>query len=226
MHLVLVLQGFLDHLKECGLLDDTLVVITSDHGDLFGEHDRVGHGGGTHNRVFHVPLAFHWRGHIAPGESDHAVQLVDVLSTVLDLIGIPVPGGLDGRSLAPAIRGDPASLPKRPAISELVGRSEDCAPGRVDRSCRVQMTIAQTTRFKLVRSTDGRRRALFDLAADPEESVDVSAAHPSVLDALEAAVAEYDALRAGSAPTGRARHLDTGVEPDTLKRLEALGYVE
>ena len=52
---------------------------------------------------------------------------------------------------------------------------------------------------------------------------------PEILErvtALEAAVAEYDALRAGSAPTGRARHLDTGVEPDTLKRLEALGYVE
>jgi arylsulfatase A-like enzyme len=220
------LRGFLDQLEERDLLRNTLVVVTSDHGELFGEHDRVGHGGGTHNRVFHVPLAFYWKNHIAPGASEHTVQLVDILPTVLDLVGIDVPGGLDGRSLGPVIRGDATSPPNRPALSELFGRRETCAPGRTDRSCYVPLTIAQTARFKLVRATDGQRRELFDLQNDPEEEVDVSSAHPSVVDALEIAVEEYDALRPRPKAARRARDADSDVDADTWRRLEELGYVE
>jgi len=89
-------------LEARGALANTIVVITSDHGELFGEHGIVAHGNNLYLPVLHVPLLL-----VAPGRAPGAVRiqtlasLRDLPSTILDLAGIPNPG-LPGRSLAPA----------------------------------------------------------------------------------------------------------------------------
>jgi len=76
-------RALLDSIDELGLTRRTLIVLTSDHGEQFGERGRLGHGSTLDNRVLHVPLGFHWPDGIVPGSSDSPVELVDVMPTIL-----------------------------------------------------------------------------------------------------------------------------------------------
>src|SRR5262249_44938416 len=123
--------------------DDWLVVLTADHGESLGENNYFfDHGDFVSNAELHVPLAFVF----APGDPLQAsrsppdwVSLVDVSPTLIELLDLhptqAAQGQLDGRSLAPALRGEP--LPDRPVFAEC---GEALFPGFVHR--RVQFNIA------------------------------------------------------------------------------------
>lgn len=213
--------AFLDELAVLGLEEDTLVVLLADHGDQFGERGKVGHGESLHNTVLHVPLGFRWKGRIEAGESDAPVQLVDVMPTVLELLGLPAPEGVDGRSLARWILRRPGEVEARPAFSELRGPGSECERLGLGRRCGLNRYAVQTGRFKLVVSERPASEALYDLEADPGEQHDVGAEHPEELSRHRALLEQYLATR---------RDGDAGEEPEapldsaTLGRLEALGY--
>ena len=215
--------GFLDELAALGLEDETLVVLLADHGDQFGERGKVGHGESLHNRVLHVPLGFRWPGRIEPGESPAPVQLVDVMPTVLELIGEPVPAGLDGRSLAPWILREPELPAPRAAFSELRGPNSECERLDLDRHCRLYRYSVQTERFKFVSSEVPPGEVLYDLDVDPAELQDVAAEHPEEL-------ARHRALLKAYLADGRVDEADAGEEqaldPTTRGRLQALGYIQ
>ncbi len=214
-----IVGGFLERLEAVGIAGSTLVVLTSDHGEQFGEHGSVGHGNSLHNRVLHVPLGFAWPLQLAPGASDTPVQLVDVLPTVLDLVGLPVPANLDGRSLAPLLRGEP--LPERPAFSELRTAPGVCKRlGQAD-DCRLDRYAVQTARFKLIASRRPPSEALYDLAEDPLETRDAAAEHPEELARHRALLEAYLASPARDPGSGAEAALDA----QTLRQLEALGYL-
>lgn len=110
-------------LDRLALAPNTIVVVTADHGDEFGEHGIRFHARSLFNQVTRVPLLVYWppaQGGTAQGHVDATpVSLVDVTPTVLELAGVPLPAGLNGRSLASATRtGAPA--PARPVLIELV----------------------------------------------------------------------------------------------------------
>ena len=210
-------EGLLQELARLDLDRDTLVVLTADHGEEFG--DKIGHGGSLHNTVLHVPLGFRWPGHVAAGETEDQVQLVDVMPTVLDLIGLPAPGGLDGRTLGPALDGEPGTLEARPAFSELITARGECERLGLPAACRLGRYAVQTGRFKLIASRKPERRVLYDLSADPLETTDVSEQHPAVLAKLGAML---DAYLAG---TAREPTEPLTIDKDTLQRLETLGYL-
>lgn len=105
-------------LRAKDLLQDTLVIITSDHGQALGEHDVVGHGFLLSEPVIRVPLILGgWRG--LEGRTDIAtrVGLVDIAPTLLDLAGRPEAISTQGRSIAPALLGE--SLPEVPYYAEV-----------------------------------------------------------------------------------------------------------
>lgn len=102
-------------LEENGFLDDTIVVIHADHGDSFGEHGNVAHGGSLFDEVVHVPLLLYVPG-MPPRRVDDPVGLVDVMPTLLDVMGLPDPGRLQGRSLRALLEG--GALPRRPVFFE------------------------------------------------------------------------------------------------------------
>ena len=102
------------------LLADTLVVVTSDHGEAFMEHGRIQHGTEPYRELTHVPVI------LRPPEGwarfrvvEHVVGLIDLMPTVLDLLGLPVPESCQGRSFAPGLRGEP--IPRRLHYSEGAG---------------------------------------------------------------------------------------------------------
>lgn len=107
----------LDYLKRSGLARDTLVMIYSDHGMEFFEHDTWGQGNSAIGDFSaRVPIILSGSAIPQPRRIDCVTRTVDIVPTVLDLLGLPQPMGLDGASLAPAIRGEP--FPDLPAFYE------------------------------------------------------------------------------------------------------------
>ena len=99
---------------------DTLVVLTSDHGESLGEHGLLGHSNLYDDNLL-VPLVVSYPGRLPGGAVvDEQVRSVDVVPTVLDLLGLAVPEGLDGVSLVPLIEGGAGSAPP-PAWSLAAG---------------------------------------------------------------------------------------------------------
>jgi arylsulfatase A-like enzyme len=218
-----LVSAFLQELAGLGLEQDTLVVLLSDHGEQFGEDGKAGHGESLHNRVLHVPLGFRWPGRIEPGESEVPVQLVDVMPSVLELVGQQVPAGLDGRSLAPLmLRRPDGSLP-RAAFSELRAPSSECARLDLEPDCELYRYSVQTQRFKLVSSQRPTVEALYDLQADPAELRDVAGEHQ---DELARHRALLDAHLAGGRADAAVRKQARALDPATRSRLHALGYLE
>jgi arylsulfatase A-like enzyme len=161
-----LLGEFFDGLVARGLDGDTLVVVVGDHGQGLGRGDQ------PYDRfesllvredAIHVPLVF-LHPDLPRGTSvvDTAVGLADVYPTVLDLVGLPVPEGSDGASLA---------RPYQPRV--MVSRAMTWWP-----------LSARAGRFKLVVDYPGDPPELYDIPADPWEIADVSARHPDVTDAL------------------------------------------
>jgi len=153
-------------LRRQGRWDDTLVVLTGDHGEELFDRGRLGHGLTLHREVLRVPLYVK-----PPGGAPHPrvvrapVSAVDVVPTILDLLGIPLPPPDDARaparSLAPVVRGehDPPPVP--------IFHHSDYVPGRPARAVR-------DGRWLLVERTtpDGVDRELYDVAIDPAERED------------------------------------------------------
>src|SRR5438876_1186742 len=162
------LGELLDALRARGRYQNALVVVTADHGEFLGEHEQMGHiGQMLYEPVLHVPLVVKFPGTDGPrGRSETAVQLVDVLPTVLAATGAAVPPGLQGEAL--------------PHVTHPSFAEEDIDPflvarygARYDRSIRV---LYDGT-YKLIRTSRGEGM-LFDLARDPAELHDLAAAEP------------------------------------------------
>src|SRR5262249_22486826 len=154
------------------------------------ERGALGHGHSLHRELVHVPLIVRAPGIAARRVSD-VVRQVDVLPTVLELAGLPVPATA-GRSLVPLMRGEP--LPEAPALSEL-------AQGRN------RFDALREGHYKVLRAPDTGKSELYDLDLDPDERTDVSAAQPDVLARL---LADLDRVQ-GEA---RARASLFGVAPE------------
>lgn len=115
----------LGELRARGMLDDTLIVLAGDHGEGFGEHEEKGHGVFCYEETLHVPLIFHQPRNLGdPRRVRGRVGLVDLMPTVLDLLGLPIPAGVQGRSLKSWLLGG-GVVPEQPLYFESqYGREE------------------------------------------------------------------------------------------------------
>ena len=200
------LASFLAFLDESGLAEDTLVVLTSDHGEAFLEHGFVMHGRTLYEEELGVPLVLVGPGVPAGLRIAGDVSLVDVLPTLLGVFGLATPGHVEGVDLSPSWRG--ATVPDRPLFFETVGGPRDDAPQRALRA----------GRFKLYRDERDGTVRLFDLAADPGERGDVGAAHPEVLERLTAELQEFEQARREVEPAGE-------LTTREIEALRLLGYL-
>jgi arylsulfatase A-like enzyme len=181
---------------------DTIVVLTADHGEQFLDHGGWEHGSNLHDELIRVPLVIQAPSSPA-GVIDAQVQLIDLFPTLLELAGAPLPA-TSGRALE--VLWDPKS-PSHPAMSEIVG---------------VQSTLREEG-FKLIAFPSGQAQ-LFNLARDPHEKVDVAAANPARVHAMQTAL---DRMRADALEAGRGVHTErVPIDPDVARRLRALGYVQ
>jgi len=158
-----------DALEERGILDNTIFVVTSDHGELFFEHDTVTHGRTLHEEEARVPLMVHYPRWLEPRVADQAVSTIDVLPTILELMGIAPHPALQGESLA--WNGVGGARHEAAVFLNIQGwKHADaivCMP------------------YKLVFDPQTEESSLYDLEADPGELRDIALRNPNITVALE-----------------------------------------
>lgn len=111
------------YLDGMGLWQDSLIVLTSDHGQMFGEHGKWVHRNSLYEEVLRVPLIIRYPAVVPAGQlRDTPVSNMDILPTILDLAGVEVPAGLAGQSLRPLLLGAP--FPARPIVAEMAGEPD------------------------------------------------------------------------------------------------------
>jgi arylsulfatase A-like enzyme len=208
-------------LESAGVADDTIVVVLSDHGETLGEHGlqgvpMVGHGFELFDEQVRVPLLMVAPG-LAPRRVTERLSLLDVAPTLLELLGVPAPDSVQGRSLLPLFRGEADSPAPSPVLLDLdtpVARGRALYHGDAkllvgDPEAWVSHPVPQAVR-------------LYDRRADPGETHDLSAERPDdvarLREHMDALVALYTSTGAGPA------HAELSEE--TLRALAELGYLE
>jgi arylsulfatase A-like enzyme len=206
----------LERLDRHGVLDETLVIVTSDHGENFGEGHLVGHAFSVDQRLVRVPLA--WAG---PGASPFpaVTSLASLPRLVAEAIGLEDhPWADDACPPGTAVAQNEGLLQwtdsESRALARVWGVAEQALAAVQPMSC------ATDGRFKLTRM--GEEERLFDLRADPGESVDVIAEHPGPAEALRLVLDRTDSPAPVTVPT--VRYSDEE-EREIEARLEALGYL-
>ena len=143
-------------------LDNTIVILTADHGEEFGEHGFLDHGNSLYFPSLHVPLIVAWPGHVPQGRRvAGTIGLRNLAATILDLAGAP--SSLPGRSLRPFWEGDPP-MTREPVRTEV--RFAPGWPSRIPVS-RGDMEGVVTDSLQYIRDGHGAE-SVFDLSKDPE----------------------------------------------------------
>jgi len=202
----------LDRLRELGLYENTLVIVTADHGEAFGEHNRMEHAyGSLYQDQIHVPLLIKYPGQ-HEGQRSHAlVSQVDFLPTILDLAGIAAPAGAQGQSLR---------LPRAEDSGAVFAESGPRSDERANPRLRGVRRTVFSGPWKLIAWTDGPPE-LYNLAADPGELHNLYRAGDHEAAALLARINQFTA----AAPR-RSSPSDKPVDRPTLEKLRSLGYIQ
>jgi len=164
------LGRLLHALDESGQRENTIVIFTSDHGEMLGDHGLLLKGCRFFEGLVRVPLIVRWPGHFPAGVVSNAlVELTDIAPTLLDAAGLPIPAQMSGRSLLPVLRGEKAAEDHRAFVRcEYYQALNHNAPGRVGWNG-TYATMLRNRRYKLVVYHGHNYGELYDLEADPDE---------------------------------------------------------
>lgn len=208
-----------------GWLDNSIIVVTSDHGEQFWEHATWGHGQSLHDHQLHVPLLVHLPPSVrarlgaralAPGSvvADQ-VQLIDLYPTLLELLQIPAESRVQGTSVVPLLAGE--AMAPREAFAERTNVRA------------YESKALRTLRYKFIYSFPRRETALdrpplelFDLRRDPGEQTNLAALQPDVVAGLKERVL---AISAGGDLAGDSDE-NPPLDADLAAKLRALGYLD
>jgi arylsulfatase A-like enzyme len=196
---------FLRRFRDAGLDGNTLLILASDHGEEFMDHGGLQHGGHLYDEALHVPLLVHLPEGASARRVSGVARLMDVLPTVLDLLGMATPSHVQGESLLPLLT---ASARSRPVYAN--------EPGGGIQSLRVGT-------MKYIHHTNAEE--LYDLERDPGERLNLLDTTDSTERyawrqradrVLEACLSLGARFRPGPRPE---------LDPETRRQLQALGYI-
>lgn len=200
-----ILGRLFDRLRAANLYDRATIILLSDHGEGLGDHGEQEHGLFLYRETTRVPLIVKLPGRHAARRVAAPVQHIDIVPTILDLVGAPKRPGIRGRSLRPLLEGT-GTLPDTGVYSEALysryhfGWSE--------------LYALTDSRYRLIRAP---RDELFDLERDPKEAMSIAAERPQVRQAMRTALEGLIANASIAAPSA--------VSDEDKQRLIALGYV-
>ena len=179
----------LDKLDELDLADNTVVIFTSDNGPTYnrlGGSDSEffdsaaglrGRKGSFYEGGLRVPLIVRWPGHLPEGETRTQISAFwDLMPTILDLVGQPIPGGIDGESLKGNLESAEYRLKRETLYWEFPAYGGQQA---------VRWQNWKAIRPNLVGKSPSLKLELYNLANDPAESKDVAADHPEVVEKMK-----------------------------------------
>jgi arylsulfatase A-like enzyme len=192
--------------------NDSLVIVTADHGELFGENGLIEHGNSVNRGLTSIPMIVKFPGQTASSEVQSPVSQVDLFSTIGVAAGIAMPGARRGVDLAVGDPGEERSLIIE-SYPSVVFTKLNPNMDRVERAL-------VKGRWKMITSTRGRCE-LYDMVSDPEESKNVWSAHPEIAGELEGRLRKWAAASNRHPP---AKHVPQ--DPELLRRLRTLGYIQ
>jgi arylsulfatase A-like enzyme/Tfp pilus assembly protein PilF len=194
-----------DSLERSGAMAKTIVIVTSDHGEAFGEKEELRHGFFAYDNTLHVPLILY-----APGDTPAMVKEnaahIDIFPTVCDLVGLPVPAYVQGESLLPLIAGKKRQKPLIYFESMAPNFTMDGAP--------LSGFIKEDLKF-----IDQPIKEVYDLAADPGEETNLAPTSD-----IAGLMEELEALKKGLKGKGTTQDWK-GKNPEIRPLLESLGYI-
>jgi arylsulfatase A-like enzyme len=193
----------------------TLIVFTADHGEGLGDHGEAMHNRFLYDATMRVPLVIALEGAVLPNRRvESLVGHVDLLPTVLELLGVAAPKGLAGHSLVPLLAG--GTEPERPLYAETL------VPA-LERPLGIEVRAWMETPYKLIHTETpaGDRVELYDFVADPAELTDLSRSHEVLAAQMAARLAAERERLERSAPAPES----IVVDPATEARLKSLGYL-
>ncbi len=180
-------------LRERGEFDTSLIALTSDHGEEFLEHGSVLHGENQHVEVLRIPLILRYPPALPPLRVQSPVSLVDVVPTILQLLGEPPIDGIDGVDLSP-LWTDPSAATISAFDERAIFTGADHSPTQLDDEAKM-FNITRSIRqgdFKLIYDTTTETRELYDLRTDPGELMDIAPVNTEVADRLTKALLAND----------------------------------
>ena len=140
-------------LEDNGLAERTLLILSADHGEAFGEHGMTCHARSLYDELLRVPLLFHHHA-LRPRRIDENVGLIDLGATIFDLMGVPTPGHFMGQSLVPFLRGQDVKLDR---------------PIAADSGWRMQSILFEDG-TKAIVDLQRQTQEVYDLGTDPGET--------------------------------------------------------
>ncbi len=203
-------------LKATNLYDETLLIVTSDHGESLGERQMIGHGGLYLEQLL-VPLIIKFPASwgVASRIVERPAQLVDVMPTIYEACGLELPAGIDGRSLLRRSQEDRNE--HRYLVAQLTYKE-----GRQQTSNLAKRAILDPGRWLLIHDARRQSAELFNLASDPQARFNMADKKPPELSSLVAQLASYDINPSSG------EFLDPQPKPtdeETERRLRSLGYI-
>ncbi|MBI5376628.1 MAG: sulfatase [Candidatus Schekmanbacteria bacterium] len=204
------INGVLKKLKKWGLFENTIIVITSDHGEELHEHGKFGHDYALCDYEVKVPLIIHYPGmKLSNRVVSEQVDSISIMPTILELLGIPSPDGIDGKSFANLLKGE--------------GYKEEPAYMRLAFEKNTEHEYAVRTRdFKLL-AVKGKGKELYNLKDDPNEDNNLV----SRINEFPAAAALSDSLDKFMANEEKANiEHQQNIQGETVEKLKSLGYLQ
>jgi arylsulfatase A-like enzyme len=212
-------------LEEMDVLDRTLVVIASDHGEAFLEHDFEGHARNLYEEVTNVPLILLPPFLLEPGvRVPTTISNADIWPTLLDIIGLPPLPSSDGVSMLPLVleAGGAQSGPSTEGLARPVFAQLARGWGSPRKEPRSLVSVTWDG-MRLIVNLDGSGEAeVYDRSADPGDTKDLYAVDPQAAAPLQALV---DAYEADAKPTWGEPPEEVELDELRLNHLRALGYV-
>src|SRR6476646_2438598 len=196
-------------LKSKGLYDNTMIVLSGDHGESLGEHGEKTHGFFIYNATLHVPFMIHLPGASLPRVVPELVSLADLMPTVLQTLKMGTPSQVQGRSLLPLIKAKPKDEEARSLYAETF------LP-RLHFNWS-ELRGVESAKYHFI---DAPRPELYDLTKDPGETQNLYSDKKAVGEEMRARLAGL--IRQYSA--GQELAEKTGLDPALMERLKSLGY--
>jgi len=195
----------LDALRERDLFDRSLVIVSSDHGEAFLEHGRMMHNWTVYEEMIHVPLVIRFPAGLGemPKTWDGVVELTDLMPTIFETMGVPVPDGAVGGSLLRELRGSDQAAGLARSWTAMIGLHKGALVLRED---------------KLVLDTRSGKAELYNLRDDPSERNDLAKSKRQLVEQLVAL------LESGASKATSVREVE--LDEATKRSLRSLGYVE
>jgi arylsulfatase A-like enzyme len=212
------IKQLFDTLVSCGIDKKTIVVITSDHGEAFGEHGLMQHGFSLYEDQIKVPLIL-WGIKKFPDSQriSTQVQIIDIMPTILNLINIPPPENIRGQSLIPLIAGR-EDFARPYALAEMF---EDKAVYRFGEEYRRDLKCIRTREWKYIASSRGKKE-LYNVIEDREEMNNLKDAEKEVSKNMEDLIKKIAPSFKGKY---NAKAKSFQIDNDIKEQLRGLGYI-